>query len=171
MIYTDEKVLRQPCSDANSEEIGAIIAKLEYELNYSNMMGRPGIGLSAPQIGIHKNVAIIRIDNNHNLNLINCKIQNKYDQFKFSNEGCLSFPNLIRDSIRYNEIHLIDNLMYPYACVLTGLMAVVAQHEIDHWNNRLLPDFGIEPPKQHKIRPNELCHCGSNIKFKKCHGK
>jgi peptide deformylase len=171
MIITDEKILRMPCSDATENEVGSIVEQLERELEYSGRMGRPGIGLSAIQIGIHKNIAIVRVDINHSVNLVNCKIQNKYDEFKFMKEGCLSFPNLVGDTARYNEIHITDNLMYPYAMILTGIMAVVAQHEIDHWNNRLLPDFILPEEKKVKLRPNDICFCGSKIKFKRCHGK
>lgn len=148
MIITDEKILRLPCTNASKDEVGAIVEQLERELEYSGRMGRPGIGLSAIQIGIHKNIAIIRVDENHSVNLVNCKIQNRYDEFKFLGEGCLSFPKLIGDTNRYNEIHIVDNLVYPYAMILTGIMAVVAQHEIDHWNNRLLPDFLLQEEKR-----------------------
>lgn len=171
MIITDEKILRLPCTNASKDEVGAIVEQLERELEYSGRMGRPGIGLSAIQIGIHKNIAIIRVDENHSVNLVNCKIQNRYDEFKFLGEGCLSFPKLIGDTNRYNEIHIVDNLVYPYAMILTGIMAVVAQHEIDHWNNRLLPDFLLQEEKKIKVRPNDICYCGSKVKFKRCHGK
>jgi peptide deformylase len=171
MIITDEAVLRTPCTDVPENEVGAIVEQLERELEYSGRMGRPGVGLSAIQCGIYKNVAIIRIDNNHKVNLVNCKIQNKYDQFKFIGEGCLSYPNLVGDTIRYNEVHISDNLVYPHGMILTGLMGVVAQHEIDHWNNRLLPDFILPKEKPKKVRPNDICICGSGKKFKKCCGK
>jgi len=177
MIITDEKILRQSCSNASENEVGAIVEQLERELEYSERMGRPGIGLSAIQCNIHKNVAIIRIDDNHKVNLVNCKIQNKYDQFKFLGEGCLSFPKLVGDSIRYNEVHIVDNLVYPHAMILTGIMAVVAQHEIDHWNNRLLPDFLLQEEKKTKVRPNDICPCGKVDpltgkikKYKRCCG-
>jgi peptide deformylase len=179
MIITNEAELRLPCTDASENEVGAIVEQLERELEYSGRMARPGIGLSAIQIGIHKNVAIVRVDNNHSVNLVNCKIQNKYDEFKFLQEGCLSFPNLVGDTIRYNEVHIVDNLVYPHAMILTGIMAVVAEHEIDHWNNRLLPDFILKEEKIiAKARPNDICPCGivdpstgKVKKYKKCHGK
>jgi|ERR1019366_1117579 peptide deformylase len=167
MIITDEKLLRIKCDDAKLEEVGAIIELLERELDISFKNGYPGIGLAAPQIGIYKNIAIVRIDEKTRLNLVNCKIVDKYDQFIFRDEGCLSFPNKLVDSIRYNEIHIVDNLIYPHGLELTGLVSVVAQHELDHLNNRLLPDFGLPKPKN-KIGPNDKCGCGSNKKFKKC---
>lgn len=167
MIITDEKLLRIKCDNASLEEVGGIIELLERELILSEKAGRPGIGLAAPQIGIYKNVAIIRIDEKTKLDLVNCKIANKYDQFIFRGEGCLSYPDRLEDTIRYNEVHIIDNLIYPYGLELTGLVSVVAQHELDHLDNRLLPDFALAKPKN-KIGPNDKCGCGSGKKFKKC---
>ena len=48
--------------------------------------------------------------------------------------GCLSFINRVEDVIRYNEIVISDNLVYPQRAILTGLMAVCVQHELDHLN-------------------------------------
>jgi peptide deformylase len=171
MIITDEIILRQSCSNTNESEVGAIVEQLERELEYSGRMGRSGIGLSAIQIGIRKNVAIVRIDNNHSVNLVNCKIQNKYDQFKFIGEGCLSFNNLIVNTMRYNEIHVIDNLIYPHSFIATGIMAVAIQHELNHLEGKLLPDFALLEEKAKKVRPNDICICGSGKKFKKCCSK
>lgn len=171
MIITDEKILRAPCSNVQPEEVAAIVEQLEKELDHSGRMGRPGIGLAAPQIGIHKNIAIIRIDDNHTVNLVNCKIQNRYDEFKFVGEGCLSFPDLLGNTLRYNEIHIIDNLVYPHAFIATGIMAVAIQHELNHLEGKLLPDFVLPEEKKIKLRPNDICYCGSKIKFKRCHGK
>jgi len=171
MIITDEKILRQQCLDASENEVGAIVEQLERELEYSGRIGKPGIGLASPQISIHKKIAVIRIDENHSVNLVNCKIQNKYDEFKFAGEGCLSFPNMTVDTMRYNEIQVVDNLVYPHSFIATGIMAVAIQHELNHLEGKLLPDLALKQEKKIKIRPNDICYCGSKIKFKRCHGK
>jgi peptide deformylase len=173
MITTDEKILRMSCSDATPEEVGAIIEQLERELEYSARLGRQGVGLACPQINIHKNIAVVRLDANHSVNLVNCKIKNAYDEFIFEQEGCLSFPDMLVSTKRYNEIHIVDNLVYPHAFVLTGLMSIICQHELNHLQNILLPDIAIpeQKPQKTKIRPNDKCICGSNKKFKKCCGK
>lgn len=170
MIITDEKLLRRSCINANPEEVDSIINKLEIELNQSAIDGLPGIGLAAPQIGILKNIAIIRIDKNHSVNLVNCRIEYGYDKFIFESEGCLSFPNRYEKTLRYREIYVVENQVRPYAFVCTDLMAVAIQHELGHLSGELLPDVALPSLKEKnkKIRPNDPCLCGSGKKYKKC---
>lgn len=166
IIINNEEALRVKCENVLLEEAGSIIDQLERELENSARMGRPGIGLAAPQIGIAKNVAIVRFDN-YKVNLVNCNLKNKYDRSIFRNEGCLSFPNKIEDTMRYQEIVVENNLMYPNTFIAKGLISIVIQHEYDHLNGILLPDIAIVKNKK-KIGPNDLCFCGSLLKYKKC---
>lgn len=140
MIITDENQLRVKCEDVLPGEVEDLIRQLEYELELSDKNGFPGIGLAAPQIGISKKAAIIRIDNELKINLINCKISDMRDEFIFSGEGCLSFPGRFIDSKRCREIYVTDNLVYPYSFIARNLMAVVIQHELDHLDGKLLID-------------------------------
>lgn len=167
IITNNEEALRVKCIDALPEEVGTIIDQLERELEHSARLGRQGIGLAAPQISIAKNVAIVRLDNNFRVDLVNCKIKNQYDRIIFRNEGCLSFPNRVENTMRYQEIHIDDNIVYPNSFIVSGLMAIVCQHELDHLNGILLPDIAMPKPKQ-KVRPNDLCLCGSKKKYKRC---
>ena len=174
MIITDEKVLRSiKCVDVYPEEISELISTLERELEHSEKLGRKGIGLAAPQIGIAKKIAIIRIDNNHSVDLINCRIVHAYDPAIFVDEGCLSVPDRLEDTMRFQEVHVVDNLVYPNAFIATGLMAVVVQHELEHLDSALFFDKAIKKEavvsiKQAKLRPNDICNCGSNKKAKRC---
>jgi len=169
IIVNNEEALRVKCEDVLPNEVGPLVEQLEKELEYSSRMGRPGIGLAAPQIGIAKNIAIVRLGGEYNLNLVNCKIKDQYDKIMFRGEGCLSFPGRIEDTMRYQEIHAVNNLVYPYSFVAGGMMAIVCQHELDHLNSVLLPDIAIQRVKK-KVGPNDPCLCGSKIKFKKCCG-
>lgn len=173
IITNNEELLKLPCSNVEVHEIADIKQALENELNNSIKLGRPGIGLAAPQIGIYKKMAIIRIDQ-FNLDLINSSILSSYDPFIHQDEGCLSFPGRTENVMRYQEIHL-KNFDSNY--ILTGLMAICAQHELDHINGILIQDRAIAKPKP-KIGPNQPCPCGKvdpmskqTKKFKKCCGK
>lgn len=174
IITNNEEALRVKCDEVSPEEAGEIISLLESELKESARLGRSGIGLAAPQIGIAKRVAIVRMEDIR-IDLINCKIVNGYDPAIFRSEGCLSFPGRYEDTTRFQEIVISDNLTYPHKFIATGLTAVVCQHEIGHWNSDLFIDHLL--PKQQPIiakvkpRPNEPCSCNSGIKYKKCCGK
>lgn len=183
IITNNEEALRVKCEDVLPEEVASLVATLESELDYANRLGKGGIGLAAPQIGIAKNIAIIRLDKSHgpNFNLVNCKIEKGFDPALFKQEGCLSFPGRVEDTTRFQEIYVTNNLFYPYSFVATGLIAVVCQHEIDHLTSMLFMDRAV--PKivpnigKRKVGPNDPCICGKVDlltgkvkKFKKCCG-
>ncbi len=171
IIINDEQALRLPCEDVSIEELGSLRNVLEQELNNANRLGKNGIGLAAPQIGIAKNIAIIRLPK-ISLDLVNCKIVKAYDPTLYREEGCLSFPGRVEDTIRYQEVYIDNNLVEPHSFVATGLLSVVCQHELDHLNSVLFMDRMA--PKQstivnkNKMRPNDPCNCGSGKKYKRC---
>jgi peptide deformylase len=114
MIITDKDRLKIPSSKVNSiNEARDIIKTLEMELKNSK---NRGIGLSGPQINIHKAVAIVRIQNPKNLDdtisidLINPIIV-EGDELIFFDEGCLSFPGRFVKTIRHKNIivETVDN--------------------------------------------------------------
>lgn len=139
IIKNNEEALRVKCEDVQEHEINDLIYQLESELKNSELAGAPGIGLAATQIGIAKKAAIVRV-NDFKINLINCNLSKFYDKFIFRQEGCLSFPGRVEDTIRYNEVQIINNLVYPHNFTVTGLLAVVCQHEMEHYNEMLFID-------------------------------
>jgi peptide deformylase len=169
IITNNEAALRVKCENVLPEEVAPLIDQLERELEYSGRMGRWGVGLAAPQIGIAKNIAIVRLNETLKVDLVNSHISNQYDPYIFKEEGCLSYPGRIENTNRFQEIVVSDNLIHPNSFIATGLFAVVIQHELDHLNGILLPDIAI--PKIKKVAPNELCPCNSSRKYKRCHGR
>lgn len=170
-IITDVDELRKPNEKIDLYEAKSVIEKLEISLKESNT---PGLGLAAPQIGVHKKVAIIRINNDNfqtNLDLVNPEIIEYRNSFTHFNEGCLSLPGTNVNTTRFKEIFVKDDL-HPAGFVATGLIAVAVQHEVDHINNILITDRSIQ---KKKIGRNDPCPCGKIIdgkpvKYKKCHG-
>lgn len=116
---------------ANDCKIDSIIQDLEDSLDTSK-----GYGLSAIQIGIPFQIAIIRMGD-FKLNLINPTIISKNNRIKSQSEGCLSLPGIRIDTVRYNDI-LLENKgeVLPYS----GLEAIVIQHEIDHGLGKTILD-------------------------------
>jgi peptide deformylase len=175
IITNNEELLRVKCEDVLSEEVGTLIDILEKELEYANRLGKGGIGLAAPQIGIAKKIAIVRVGNIR-FDLVNAKIVKGYDLTLFREEGCLSFPGRVEDTMRYQEVYVTDNLVSPCRFTATGLLAVVCQHELDHVNSILFMDRVVPKPVSTvrnipKVGPNAPCSCGSGKKYKKCHGR
>lgn len=179
IITNNEDALRVKCELVSEEEVGQLISILESELKRANDLGKGGIGLAAPQIGIAKNIAIVRLPR-LNLDLVNCYIEKQYDSFIFRNEGCLSFPGRVEDTLRYKEIYVKNNLVYPHSFVATDLLSVVCQHELDHVNSTLFYDKKNSNNFSSKLKlgPNDPCICnkldpltGKVRKYKKCCGK
>lgn len=174
IITNDEIALRVKCEDVSSlEEAMEIINLLQKELDEANRLGKGGIGLAAPQIGISKKVAIVRLGKD-SINLVNCNIKDAYDPAIFKNEGCLSFPGKTEDTTRFQEIHVTNNLVEPHSFVATGLLSVVCQHEMDHLDSVIFTDRmlvkSVPFVKKKKCGPNDPCDCGSGKKYKKCCG-
>lgn len=159
-ILINEQYLKIPCEPVNIlDDVSKIIYLLDESLKKSNTYG---IGLAAPQIGIYKNVAIVRYRNTL-VDLVNAKIISKKDPIVFSDEGCLSFPNKKIKSIRFNEIELFNaGVIKTYK----GMEAIVIQHELDHLNGIVLEDIDLA-----KVKANDLCPCESGKEYKKCHQK
>jgi peptide deformylase len=106
-----------------------------------------GIGLAAPQVGLDLALTVIDIskiegeENNPPLLLINPKITDSHGEVTME-EGCLSIPTVRaevdRPDIIYVEYQDLD--LNQKSVELNGIMARVAQHEIDHLNGVLFID-------------------------------
>jgi peptide deformylase len=161
-IVTSISQLRQVSEPASSiEEANEIINQLERELRKSD-----GVGLAAPQIGIFKRVAIVRVNGN-SVNIINPKDMTKSKDKYINIEGCLSIPQVWKPVVRYSSIDFLNAFDLEsgfFSLDMHGrLMTSAVQHEIDHLDGILLLDREFK-----KVERNELCPCGSGKKFKKC---
>jgi len=113
------------------DEVQAILQDLNDTLDL-----KQGLGLSAVQIGVLKNIAIIRLGE-VKLDLVNAYIVEKNDKFRFTGEGCLSLPALHIDTRRYREVKIINNGKEEN---YTGLLAVIILHELSHCIGRTILD-------------------------------
>jgi peptide deformylase len=141
--YLGDRVLRQPAKRiAKVDDSVRQLAKEMLQTMYSSN----GIGLAAPQVGIHKQLIVIDCEpenpENPPLILINPQISNYGGDLSKFEEGCLSIPNVYIDVIRPEEIEVSfkDELGKPRKIKASGLLARVIQHEIDHLNGVLFVD-------------------------------
>ena len=142
IITNNEDLLRVECHPVELGEVDNLRKKLEEALVWSASRGFPGVGLACPQIGISKSMAIVRV-HGHVLDLINAEIVEKHDEFEFEGEGCLSFPGRYERTLRYREIVVQNNLIFPKSFIANGFVSIVVQHELDHLKKTLLPDVAL----------------------------
>lgn len=181
MIITDYNTIHKKSEPVNSiSEAKELLVKLndEFKLHTS------AVGLAAIQIGIAKQIAIIKYKN-HDITIINPIIREVHDEFVNMEEQCLSLPKCCVNTLRYKSI-IIDNTVidsnsfrvetqyyYFEDNPVDQMLCIAVQHEIDHMDGKCIIDK-LSLPTYHipkKIGRNEMCPCKSGKKFKKCCGK
>lgn len=101
----------------------------------------PGLGLSAPQIGVLKRVFVARVKNRIR-GFVNPHIVKMSKKEVTILEGCLSVPELYGHVIRPAELDLMSQNKQGRKTTAhyKGLVARVIQHEVDHLDGILFID-------------------------------
>ncbi|KKR87939.1 MAG: Peptide deformylase [Candidatus Curtissbacteria bacterium GW2011_GWA1_41_11] len=140
-IPDDDKRLRQVSKEVKSfdKNLQKLIEDLTETLEAQT--DPPGLGLSAPQIGILKRVFVGRIRSKIK-GFVNPKILKLSRQEVTILEGCLSVPELYGHVARPAELDLEsqDVRGRKSARHYKGLPARIIQHEVDHLNGVLFID-------------------------------
>lgn len=123
--------------------------RLINDLKDTLLVHREGIGLAAPQIGIHLRVVVVRLGVRTDqeylpgapIALINPEIVSVGDAQK-DFDGCLSFPGLFGETIRPHHMKVtgLDENGKQFDRTFSGFNAVLVHHEIDHLNGVLFID-------------------------------
>jgi len=103
-----------------------------------------GVGLAAPQVGVLRRIAIVEFADQY-YELINPRILKSSGEV-IGEEGCLSVPGM-RGKVKRPEtitVTYIDRTGKRHKEEITGLMARVFCHEIDHLDGILFVDKMIE---------------------------
>lgn len=148
LVYPKEKAALR----ANSEPVQSINLRskqLIQDLKETLQDHDDGIGLAAPQIGVHKRIVIVRLGARNDwdteagppIALINPQILEAGDERK-DFDGCLSFPGLYAETIRphYLRVDGIDENGQRFDRVFSGFDAVLVHHELDHLDGVLFID-------------------------------
>ncbi|PAX60699.1 peptide deformylase [Brunnivagina elsteri] len=141
--YLGDRVLRQPAKRVNKvdDEIRDLAKKM-----LQTMYSSDGIGLAAPQVGIHKQLVVIDLEpddpKNPPLILINPIIKQTSKQTSVAQEGCLSIPGVSLDVKRPEsvEISYKDEFGRPKTLKANDLLARCILHEMDHLNGVVFVD-------------------------------
>ncbi|WP_267383345.1 peptide deformylase [Cyanobacterium sp. uoEpiScrs1] len=141
--YLGDRILRQ--SAKRITRVDSSVRKLVKEM-LQTMYSSYGIGLAAPQVGVHKQLIVIDCAPNDSTNqpmvLINPKITSFSKDLSLVEEGCLSIPGVYLDVTRPEviEVSFKDEQGKPCKRQVTDLLARVIQHEIDHLNGVMFVD-------------------------------
>ena len=127
-----------------------------------------GIGLAAPQVGVHQQLLVIDLDpetaTSPPLVLINPEIISASASLDTYEEGCLSIPGVYLDVVRPSAVQVSfrDEMGRPKTLKADGLMARCIQHEMDHLTGVLFVDRVTDAGgltkelKDHGFQPNDV---------------
>jgi peptide deformylase len=141
--FLGDRVLRQP-----AKRITKVDDNLRQTIRemLQTMYSAEGIGLAAPQVGIHKQLIVIDIaldqPDKPPLVLINPKITKSGSNVCSAEEGCLSIPGVYLEVSRPEAIAVSYKNEQGKPCKLeaTGLLSRAIQHEMDHLNGVMFVD-------------------------------
>ena len=141
--YLGDRVLRQPAKRITKidDELRQLVREM-----LQTMYSKDGIGLAAPQVGVHKQLIVIDLEPDNPANpplvLINPTIKQVSKDICVAQEGCLSIPNVYMDVKRPEtvEISYKDEYGRPKTLKANDLLARCIQHEMDHLNGVVFVD-------------------------------
>lgn len=119
-----------------TEEFRQLILNMEQTMNENE-----GVGLAAPQIGISRQLCIVKTGDG-TLVLINPRIKKLSWKKQTGEEGCLSIPGVFGQVRRHHKISVTtlrgDGKLVTFTA--EGMLARIIQHEVDHLNGVLFID-------------------------------
>lgn len=147
-IVTDISKLRQPCElVGKDEDVSTIIKELKEAHEHYG-----GMGISANQIGYNRKISYIkfpvRMDEKtkkvewSEFMLINPIVIEKDKPVKFVGEGCLSFPGVFVDTLRYCycTVQYEDEQRKGQVNSVQDMESFVIMHEVQHLNGKTIFD-------------------------------
>lgn len=148
LVYPNEELKRvsEPV-EVFDEELKQLVEDM-----FDTLHANGGIGLAAPQIGVHKQVVVMDLtpilseedeySGVKKLVLINPVLTGTSNQTMTFEEGCLSIPQRFEKVVRWKHIQIkgVNENNEPLELSFVGLPAVVVQHELDHLVGRTMLD-------------------------------
>ena len=145
-------ILRNVAEDFSREEILSQETKILLEDMWDSLAAAGGIGLAAPQIGVSKQLAIIKLsevsdrypdmEDSEAFVVFNPKLSVVDDNEQGFWEGCLSVPGLrgFVERPRSVRIDFLDESANSRSLEVENFLATVFQHELDHLEGTLYLD-------------------------------
>lgn len=148
IILWPESWLNQKSTPVLPDEFGSEqLSELAVDL-FETMQAARGLGLSAPQLGVHKRVIAVpdptqaALGRRATIVLCNPVLSELSEGKNRAPEGCLSLPSIELWMERYTSVKVTAKTIdgKDYESVWTGLPAVAVQHECDHLEGETIAD-------------------------------
>jgi len=144
-------ILRQVAAPVSLDDLAAPETQALLDQMIETMFAANGVGLAAPQVGVSKRMIAVLMNEKPYV-FANPEIVSSNPRKTDSEEGCLSVPEtfgIVKRS-RGVQVKALDRSGKPATVKVSGLPAVIFQHEIDHLNGTLFIDKVerlVESPK------------------------
>ena len=143
MSILDLRVLGDPILRQDTKPVAEVSDDIRRLIDdmFATMHEAKGIGLAAPQVGRLERIAVVDVDGDRPLALVNPEIVSVEGTIK-GEEGCLSIPDVFADVERNARVvvRALDRNGEPFTVEGTELLARCLQHEIDHLHGKLFID-------------------------------
>ena len=140
------------------KEVDARIRQLVDDM-LETMYDADGVGLAATQVDVHERVIVIDTSEMRDdpRVLINPEIIARSDEMSFSDEGCLSVPQIYDKVKRHARVTVraLNRDGKPYQFDAEGLLAVCVQHEMDHLVGKVFVEY-LSSLKRDRIKTKML---------------
>jgi peptide deformylase len=144
MSLLDIHVLGSPVLRKETTVVRTVTDELRrlIDVMFETMYAARGIGLAAPQVGRTERIAVVDVDREHPLVLVNPEVVLAEGSAK-AEEGCLSIPEVFGEVERAEHVvvRALDRHGAPFEIGATELLARCFQHEIDHLHGKLFIDY------------------------------
>jgi peptide deformylase len=143
IIVAPDPRLKLACAPVAQVDAG--VARLMDDM-LETMYAAPGIGLAAPQVGVHKRVLVIDTakpdEEPRPIVLANPELVATSEELKSWDEGCLSLPEHYAEVVRPSRVAVryLDERNRKQEVEADGVLAVCLQHEMDHLDGILFVD-------------------------------
>ncbi len=114
------------------------------------MRAAPGVGLAAPQVDVPLRVIVVEFNESEDEEAppklyvcVNPKITPTSTEEQLGTEGCLSIPGIVGDVSRPVAVTVkgLNRHGQPLKLKVSGWLARIFQHEVDHLNGVLFVDL------------------------------
>ena len=123
------------------------------------MYAADGVGLAATQVDVHERVIVIDTSETRDdpWVLINPEIVERSEEMSFSDEGCLSVPQIYDKVKRHARVTVraMDRSGEWRELEAEGLLSTCVQHEMDHLLGKVFVEY-LSPLKRDRIKTKML---------------